>query len=131
MYLDKLPALKQKLLEATDLSDIVQYFFDELGNDVAFAKSGEPTSDKLFMTTLAQVAARTAGEAGVFQGTACRIASHRFVHGVFSLGKWTAIMFYFEEIEQGFMALGDEQGPSRFTRFSVIPTPDGQRPKIH
>jgi hypothetical protein len=132
VYLDKLPGLKKTLLDATELSDIFEYFFNELGSDHAFARSGEPTTDPRLLTTLAQVAARTAGEAGAFEGTACRIASHRFVHGTFTLaGKWTAIVIYFEDLEQGFMALGDEGGPSRFTRFSLVASPDGEGPAIH
>jgi len=132
MYLDKLPTLKKKLLEATDFSEIVEYFFEELGNDPAFARSGEPTSDKRLLTSLAQVAARTAGTTGVFSGNAFRITYHRFVHGAFSLGKkWTIMMFYFEDLEQGFMALGDDSGPSHFTRFSLIDSPDGKPPRLH
>jgi len=132
MYLDKLPALKKKLLEATDFSEIVEYFFEELGNDPEFALSGKPTKDMRLYTTLAQVAAQTMGETGVFMGQAYRIASHRFVHGTFTLGsKWTALMFYFEELEQGFMAIGDHRGPDHFTRFSLIETPDGKPPRLH
>lgn len=132
MYLDKLPTLKEKLLTATDFSEIVEYLFDELGNDPAFARAGKPTSDKRLLTSLAQVAARTVGASGAFSGQAFRISSHRFVHGAFSLGKkWTIMMFFFEDIEQGFMAIGDDSGPSHFTRFSLIDSPDGKAPKVH
>src|SRR5262245_53709712 len=111
MYLDKLPTLKKKLLEATDFTEIVEYLFEELGNDPAFARSGKPTSNKRLLTTLAQVAASTVGTTGVFSGQAFRIASHRFVHGAFSLGReWTIMMFFFEDLDQGFMAIGDDSG---------------------
>jgi len=40
-------------------------------------------------------------------------------------------MFYFEELEQGFVALGDESGPSLYVRFSVIEPPAGKAITVH
>jgi hypothetical protein len=132
MYLDKLPGLKAKLLEATDFGEIFEYFFTELGNDAAFACSGEPTQDRLLLQSAATATARTVGEAGAFVGTLQRIASHRFVHGAFSFGDtWQVLVLYFEDLNLGFLAIGDASGPSRFTRFSVILSPDGKPPKVH
>jgi hypothetical protein len=45
--------------------------------------------------------------------------------------KWTMMMFYFEDVEQGFLALGDEKGPDRFVRFSLIASPDGKPFMVH
>jgi hypothetical protein len=131
MDASKIAVLKKKLLEAKDFHEIVEYFFEQFGSDAAFARSGKPMNDQRFLTALAQVAATTTGEKGAFSGTPSRVAAHRLVHGAFTFGAWTVMMFYFEDVEQGFMALGDDSGPSRFTRFSFVATPDGQSPKIH
>lgn len=132
MYLDKLPGLKKKLLEATVFSEVYEHFTEELGSDLAFARSGVPTDDKRILTSLGQVVARVTGEGGLLVGTVCRIASHRFLHGSFSYGKkWSLIMFYFEDVEQGFLAVGDHGGPSIFTRFSLVASPDGEPIQVH
>ncbi|MFO0762471.1 MAG: hypothetical protein U0359_38890 [Byssovorax sp.] len=132
MYLDKLAGLKTTLLEATDLSEIFEHFVEELGSDPSFARSGEATKDEPLLKAAATAAAQSTGEAGAMVGNAFRIRSHRFVHGSFSYGKkWQLILLYFDDVKQGFLAIGDEEGPSRFTRFSVIATPDGKRPKVH
>ena len=128
----KIATLKRKLIEATDFGEIADYFLDNLGNDLAFMMSGERYADTRFVTALAQaVTAASGSDGGVFQGTPRRMAEHRLVHGAFTFGPWTGMMFYFEDVEQGFLALGDEQGPSRFCRFSLVESPDGKPITIH
>lgn len=128
----KLATLKRKLIEASDFTEIADYFIEDLGNDRAFALSGKPYHDKRFLTALAQATAGAlGGKTGVFQGTPRRIAEHRLVHGAFTFGEWIGMMFYFEDIEQGFMALGDQEGPNHFVRFTLVGTPGGKPPTIH
>lgn len=128
----KIATLKRTLIEATDFDDIVEVFLEDLGNDMAFIESGKPYSDKRFLTALAQAAdAAVGGGGGVYQGTPRRVKEYGLIHGAFTFGKWTGMMFYFEDIEQGFMALGDVRGPSRFARFSLVAKPDGKRVPIH
>lgn len=128
----KIAALKRKLLEATDFTETAELFLDDLGNDLAFVSSGKPYHDRTFLTALAQAAAAARGTTGgVYKGTHRRIAEHRLIHGGFTFEGWTGMMFYFEDVAQGFMALGDEQGPSKFVRFSLITSPDGKVVKIH
>src|SRR5262249_5696058 len=99
----KVAKLKQTLLEATDFHDIVAYFFQEFGNGAAFARAGGPMNDERFLMAPGQVAARTVGaKIGVFRGTPARVAEHRLVHGAFTFGTWTVMMFYFEDVQQGF-----------------------------
>lgn len=129
---NKLATLKKKLLEAKDLTEIADYFLNDLGNDAAFARSGEPIEDQRFLAALGQVVARTVGaKVGMLRGTPVRVAEHRLVHGAFDFGKWTIMMFYFDDVEQGFLALGDERGPDRFARFSLVASPDGKPIKVH
>jgi len=128
----KIATLKRTLVEATDFTDIADIFLEELGNDLAFINSGKRYSDKRFLTDFAQAAAAVSGTpTGVFEGKLKRVAEHRMVHGAFTYGEWTGMMFYFEDLQQGFMALGDETGPSRFSRFSLIPAADGKGITIH
>lgn len=128
----KLATLKKKLLEATDFIEIADCFVEDLGNDPEFARSGKPYNDKRFLTALAQATSRAlGGKTGVFQGTPRRIAEHRMVHAAFTFGDWIGMMFYFEDVEQGFMALGDQEGPNHFVRFTLIATPDGKPPTVH
>ena len=128
----KVATLKKKLLEATDLTEILEYYFAEFGNDPAFARSGDPLDDNRFLTALGQAVLCTVGEkAGILRGTPVRVAEHRLVHGAFDLGKWTIMMFYFEDVEQGFLAVGDARGPDRFTRFSLVMPPDGKPIQVH
>jgi hypothetical protein len=127
----KIATLKQKLLLATDFTEIVEYFM-ELGNDFAFIESGEPWSNPRFVAALGKaMSAATGGEGGVLETSPRRVAEHRLVHGVVEMGKWVGMMFYFEDVEQGFLALGDESGPSRYIRFSLIESPNGKPVTVH
>lgn len=127
----KIATLKQRLLQAKDFTEIVEYFM-ALGNDPAFITSGEPWSNERFAAALAKaVLAAIGGPGGVFRTSPFRVAEHRLIHGVVEIGKWVGMMFYFEDVEQGFVALGDESGPSVYVRFSLIESPDGKPVTVH
>lgn len=128
----KIATLKRKLIEATDFEDIVEFFIEDLGNDMEFVLSGKPYSNERFLTALAQAAAAALGlKEGVYQGTPHRVPEHRLVHGAFTFNEWTGMMFFFEDLDQGFLALGDAHGPSRYCRFSLVQKPDGKTVPIH
>jgi len=128
----KIAALKRKLIEATDFTEIAELFIEDLGNDMGFITSGKPYLDKRFITTVAQAAATAVGtNEGVYQGTPSRVAEHGLIHGAFTFGEWTGMMFFFEDIEQGFLALGDDSGPSRFCRFTFVVKPKGKNVVLH
>jgi hypothetical protein len=129
---NRIVALKKKLVEATDFDEIAELFLEDLGNDLAFMKSGKRYSDEAFVTALAETAAAVLEiPVGVYQGTLRRVARYRMIHGAFTIGEWTAMMFFFEDLDQGFLAAGDAEGPSRFVRFSFIPKADGKKIPIH
>jgi hypothetical protein len=132
MDLSKLATLKAKLVEANDFSQLAAYFFDEFGEDPSFAMTGEPMTDMLLSGFFGQVAVKmVGGRTMALRPRFVRIAEHRFVHGAFTLDQWTGMMFYFEDIERGFMALGGESGPTHFGRFSLIKTPAGRSVQLN
>ncbi len=126
----KLATLKKRLLEAKDLTQIAEYFFDEFANDPKFALSGKPYTNERLVQALGQVVLKLTGQkAALMTGKCRRVEKHRLVHGYFDFGEWTLLMFYMEEVEQGFVALGDQSGPSIFGRFSLI-EPAGGKPIV-
>ena len=46
-----------------------------------------------------------------------------FSHGAFFFGSWVGTFFYFEDIDRGLVALGDDSGPTLFARFTLVPVP--------
>ncbi len=128
----KIARLKRTLIEATDFTEIAEVFLEDLGNDMAFIESGKPYSDKRFLTTVAQAAATTVGtNEGVFQSSPRCVAEHQLIHGAFTYSEWTGMMFFFEDLEQGFLAIGDDQGPNQFCRFTFVVKPDGKNIVLH
>jgi hypothetical protein len=129
----KIATLKHKLLTATAFTEILEYYFAEFGSNAAFARTGETMKDPRFAAALAQVVSKAVTVKGraTFEGTPLRIAAHHLIHGAFWYAKWTVMMFYFEDVKQGFMAIGDDGGPSHFTRFSFVESPDGGPIQVH
>lgn len=128
----KIAMLKQKLVESTVFREILDYFFTHLGEDL-FTRAGTPIHDAPLMRVVARTAALLvrAKSLTIVAATTLRAAEHRLVFGTLSFGKWTGLMFYFEDLERGFLALGDNRGPSLFTRFSLTALPSPKRTDLH
>lgn len=117
----KIATLKHTLVHATEFSEIADVFLNDLGNDPEFINAGDCYKDTNLATVVARTAAAVARTSvSVFKGDFMRIAEHRMVHGAFFLGAWSGMMFYFEDIDQGFIAVGDMRGPTQFVRFKAI-----------
>lgn len=120
---NKIETLKQTLIKATEFTEIAEVFLDDLGNDPAFFNAGEQYDDKTFASIVARAAAAAAGTTvAVFVGHFMRIPEHRMIHGAFDLGAWSGMMFYFEGIDKGFIALGNTKGANHFLRFTALPS---------
>jgi hypothetical protein len=128
--LKKLITLRQRLVEATDFSDVYVYFMDHFGQSPDLMTLGKPLRDKAFLDVLEHIGAQVIGKkARVSQPFLLHVAEASFIHGAFRLGDHLASVFYFGDIKMGLAAFGglESEGPSQFTRFSLVEHPAGKR----
>lgn len=123
----KIDRLKTLLVGATDFSEPMDWFFDRLMIDPEFRKAGQALADE-------QVESRFRGVLEVLHQqltpasdvkaqmvTATWMPAYEFAHGLFSLGGYLGVVFYFRELDMGLSALASVERMSGvlFSRFSV------------
>ncbi len=128
----RLAVLREKVVTATDLSDVVRYFFDELADKPGFLELGERFTDATLSEVLGQVVIRIVpGGARRIELVLLRLPEDRFVHGTLAMPRWHGTFLYFEDIRRGVLALGGMAGPMHFARFTVVEPPSGHRSSLH
>lgn len=128
MDLSKLAVLKQKLVEATDFSDVWRYFLDHFGENPEFFSLGERVEENARLeVAISQIGQRVFKKPlRVRDLLLTRLAEHGFIHGGGLVGTSLANVLYFEEIGVGMMAIVQSLASSemRYARFTTVPMPE-------
>ena len=123
-YEPDLAGMKQRFIDAPDFGDLMQSFVDDFANDPRFLKLGSSVRDPKLEVVLGELAGQVAnGVKTLDQVMLFRLPQYKFSHGAFFFGSWVGTFFYFEDIDRGLVALGDDSGPTHFARFTLVPLP--------
>jgi len=124
MDLALLATLKQKLVNATQFSDVFSYFLDHFGEQPDFMGLGERTTDPFVEAVLLQVGQTLFGKAVDLTGLLLvQLPEHQFLHGAATLGGKLATVIYFEDVHMGLIALDWSAKETKFSRFRGQPLP--------
>lgn len=120
----KIPTLKHKLVNATAFSEIAEYFLADFGGNPDFVRASDPSEDQVLLQGVAQIVSRmVGGRAGALEAHMYRVPEAKLVHGSLGFAEWMGVVFYFEDLERGLLALGKILGPTQFVRFSMTEVP--------
>ena len=122
--LQLLPTLQERLINAQDFSEVMNYFFDHFAENEEFMQLGHPQHSSLVETLIKEAAASalqtkvTIRELRLF-----RLPKEKFYHGACFINGLIANLFFFEAIMTGMMAIsmGNESSEIRFARITGIP----------
>jgi hypothetical protein len=134
MDLALLVTLKEKLVNASEFSDVMHYFFDHFGEDEEFMALGEGGRTPFLESVLTEVAKQ------LFQIGVVRIdmrlihlPEQKFVHGMVTMNDKPANVFYFDDIHVGLMAViwSLEPPETKYVRFTGRQMPRNLNPSIN
>jgi hypothetical protein len=95
MDLTLLETLKDKLVHATDFSDLWRYFLDHFGEDPGFIALGDRSRDPFLEAILSQLGSRMfSGRVTLTDLLLSRLADHHFTHGGLLLNGHLANVLY-------------------------------------
>jgi hypothetical protein len=114
----KLDELKAELTTAESFADVMEFFFDHLGENPEFTALGKQVKSP-FMTAVVQRVAEELLGPGV-RVTGKRfvlLKKQRFLHGTVQFDGRLVVLFFFKDIDMGMLCcqIGAE---SRFARFT-------------
>ncbi|MDQ3250561.1 MAG: hypothetical protein M3Q45_15315 [Chloroflexota bacterium] len=125
--LRKVTMLKMKLMEAKELADVMNYFFDHLGESQEFINVSQPARHELLEAIIAQTVGPLLGAKAkvvLHNFLLLHVAQHQFYHGAFTIQGKMANVIYFDDIQMGCIAVAlGMDGPTSFIRFSTQGTP--------
>lgn len=137
MDLALLATLKDKLVQATNFSDVMVYFFDHFGEDSDFMELGATGRVPFLESILAEVAKQLFKESGLtslsIDFRLVRLPEQSFVHGGMTMGGRPANLIYFEDIHVGLLAvIWSLQPPeTKYIRFTGRPMPRNLTPSVN
>jgi hypothetical protein len=116
-----LAALRERLLPPSDYETAFHYFLEEFGGDAAFMAASTPEVMPQFEGILNQIASKALGKPVKLEGARFnRMAEHRFRHGAAVVEGRAVIMFYFEDVNTGLMAITPgPRGAAELARFQI------------
>jgi hypothetical protein len=128
--------LKQMLLDANatidDLKGVMQFFFNNLGNDPEFLKAGDWTTNKDVDGMLEGLAYRLFGQNLDMEGTpVVELPRYHFIHGAFSMNGKNGTVIYFADVGKGLIALAWSANETKYTPFTVSGPFAGNAPGGH
>ena len=128
MSSEAIEVLKDKLINAKDLSDVMDYFLTHLGEDPEFLSLGKRIQHPVLEVLLPQIGKQMLGKRAKMKHLELmRVPEHHLVHGGFTLGGKIGNLIYFEDIHLGLLAVAVSfrTGETKFARFSDqrVPTP--------
>ena len=133
MDLSKLETLQEKLLDADDFYEVFNYFFDHFGENTEFLTLGEQVERPLIEQVLAQVGQHLLGASVVTieDLLLVHVPEHNFIHGGCIINGRMGNLFYFEDIQQGLLAvlMSFGSGETQIARFTAHRVK--QRPDVH
>jgi hypothetical protein len=101
-----LATLKDKLVNATDFSEVFHYFLDHFGCDPDFIALGERTESPRLVTIIAQAAGQMFGKPVTPTDVLfARLPEQGFLHGRCVVVDKVANVIYFEDIHTGLLAV--------------------------
>ena len=134
MDLGLLKTLKEKLMRAKDLSEIMDYFLTHFGEVPEFLDLGAPTQNIRLEALLERVLGQMFDEeVSLVQVLLVGLPEHRFTHGgCFANGKLVNL-FYFDDVHVGLAAVAWslKTGETKFARFSDVTVRAGQDPSVN
>jgi hypothetical protein len=123
----KIYQLRTLLVNATDFSEPMDYFFDVLMVDPDFRKAGKALVDKHIQGRFngvleilhRQLVPSSTGKAQLMLGT--WLPKYQLAHGACGLDGYMGVVFYFRDLDMGLSALASITRMSEvmFSRFSV------------
>lgn len=119
-----LTTLKEKLINATDFSEVMHYFFDHFAENEEFLKLGRPQHSNLVETIALETASAALGERATLRNLQLvRLPKEKFYHGACFANGRIANLFFFEDIMTGMMAISMSAATSeiRFARMTGMP----------
>jgi hypothetical protein len=125
--LRKVTMLKMKLVEEKELRDVMNYFFDHLGEDEAFIDLSKPTRHQMLEAIIGQTVGPMVGSKGkavLVNFVLLHVPEHQFYHGAFLIQGRMANVIYFDDIKMGCIAVVMSlAGKTNFIRFSAQEMP--------
>jgi hypothetical protein len=121
MDLSLLATLKDKLVNATEFSDVWRYFLDHFGEDPKFIALGDRSRDAFLEAVLDQIGMQMFGKPGsVTDLLLSHLPEHHFTHGGVLLDGHLANVLYFDDIRSGMVAvwMATPSGETKYARFS-------------
>jgi hypothetical protein len=134
MDLTLLATLKDKLVNATEFSDVWRYFLDHFGEDPKFIALGERSSDAFLEAVLHQIGSQMFGQPVTLTDLLLsRLAEHHFTHGGVLLNGHLANVLYFDDIRSGMVAvwMANPAGETKYARFSGHRQRPGMNPSTN
>jgi hypothetical protein len=118
-----LPTLQERLINAQDFSEVMNYFFDHFAENEEFMRLGRSQHSSLVETLATETATAALQERAIVRDLHLfRLPKEKFYHGACFVNGRIANLFFFEEIMTGMMAIsmGDESSEIRFARITGI-----------
>jgi hypothetical protein len=134
MDLTLLATLKDKLIHATDFSDVFTYFLDHFGEDEEFIEQGEVVRNEFLEQIYLQVGQQVFGRPVVLTNILFKhLPEHHFYHGGACLDGQVANVLYFEDACAGLLAIlwSEKPGETKFARFRGRPLTPPPKPSVN
>lgn len=121
MDLSLLATLKDKLVHAKDLADILDYFLTHFATDREFIAQGEPTRS-IFLEAIVKEIGKELfrKDVDVTGLLLTRLPDHQFIHSGGMIEGKLITLLYFEDLQMGFMAIiwSERTNETKMVRFS-------------
>ncbi|UQA62253.1 hypothetical protein [Polyangium aurulentum] len=121
-YRAKVATLKAQLVESTTFQKVMDYFFENFGTDPTFLGMGEPVRNDRVGLALSEVAGQLLGRpAAIITAQLVSLPEHRMTHGLLTLHNGIGVVFFFDDLEKGLLALSDvnDRDSTIYVRFLV------------
>ena len=121
MDLSLLETLKEKLADATDFTDVWNYFFDHFGEDLEFIDAGDRAAHPFLTAIIAQIGIELFGrKVRVEDLLLTHLPDHAFYHGGFTIGGRLGNIIYFDDVQTGLLAviMSPATNETKFVRFT-------------
>jgi len=124
MDLARLGVLKDKLIHAKDLSEVINYFLDHFGSSPEFISLGERTGHAFLEAVIAEVGRQLFGRpVAPAEVLLTRLTEKRFIHGGCTVNGCIGTILFFEDVAVGLLALAGPplMGETKLARFTGKP----------
>lgn len=121
-HLENLDVLKRMLMEGKEFSEIISFFFDNLGYSQDFLRKGKPANHKILKESLKKVGEHVFGKPCAFSNILIiNSAIAPFYHGSVTMNGNHTIFIFFEDIKIGLLAatMSEKFGQMSYVRFSA------------